>query len=92
MKLLDRVSDVGLRRHLAKVTIECCRVWIERFRRFCRGEGDWRHPRELNAPRVALRFRQFSSPFHHTLPATHTELPNASIQQSAQQGIAAIRH
>ena len=31
MKLLDRVSDVGTRKHLAASTIECYRRWIGEF-------------------------------------------------------------
>jgi site-specific recombinase XerD len=52
MSLMKRVEDVGIRRHLAKVTIECYQMWIEQFLRFCRVDGQWRHPRELNAPQV----------------------------------------
>jgi integron integrase len=52
MKLLERVRDVGLRRHLAKVTIECYQMWIEQFLRFCRGDGDWRQPRDIHATDV----------------------------------------
>jgi integron integrase len=52
MKLLDRVGDVGLRRHLAKVTIQCYQMWIEQFLRFCRVDERWRHPRELKASQV----------------------------------------
>ena len=52
MKLLQRVCDVGLRRHLAKVTIECYQLWITQFLRFCRVEGKWRHPREIRAADV----------------------------------------
>ena len=52
MKLLDRVRDVGLRRHLARVTIECYQMWIEQFLRFCRLDGRWREPRDLGAREV----------------------------------------
>src|SRR5277367_2665732 len=31
MKLLDRVSDVGTRKHLAASTIECYRRWVREF-------------------------------------------------------------
>lgn len=52
MKILDRVSDVGMRRHLAKSTLDCYQLWIEQFLRFCRLDGCWRHPRELMASEV----------------------------------------
>ncbi len=49
MKLLERVAAVGMRRHLARNTIECYQRWIEAFLRYCAevtpdvtegGEGD----------------------------------------------------
>jgi hypothetical protein len=52
MKLLDRVRDVGLRRHLARSTIACYRSWITEFLRFSRSEGRWRMPGELRAAGV----------------------------------------
>ena len=35
MKLLDRVRDVGLRRHLSPRTIECYRRWAHEFLLYC---------------------------------------------------------
>ena len=35
MKLLDRVRDVGLRRHLSPLTIECYRRWAHEFLLYC---------------------------------------------------------
>jgi site-specific recombinase XerD len=52
MTVLDRVRDVGLRRHLARATIECYQAWVGEFLRFSRAEGKWRHPRELFAADV----------------------------------------
>src|SRR5687767_15679601 len=52
MKLLDRVRDVGLRRHLAASTIACYRSWIGEFLRFSRRDGTWRAPAELLAADV----------------------------------------
>src|ERR1043165_3870397 len=49
MKLLQRVHDVAVRRHLANVTTECYEMWIKQFLRYCRGDGDWRHPRDIHA-------------------------------------------
>lgn len=49
MKLLDRVRDVGLRKHLARSTIECYQGWIEDFLRCSRDGGRWRTPAELGA-------------------------------------------
>jgi integron integrase len=52
MKLLDRVRDAGLRRHLAQSTIACYQSWIGEFLRFSRVEGRWRVPAELRAADV----------------------------------------
>src|SRR2546423_646535 len=52
MRLLQRVADVAMRRHLARVTIECYQMWIEQFLRFSRIEGHWRQPRDLRAAEV----------------------------------------
>lgn len=52
MKLLDRVRDVALRRHLAESTMACYRSWIAEFLRFSRANGVWRTPGELGAADV----------------------------------------
>jgi hypothetical protein len=52
MKLLQRVRDVGLRRHLSKGTIQCYQLWIGQFLRFSRVDGNWRHPGDLHAADV----------------------------------------
>lgn len=52
MKLLDRVREVGLRRHLAASTISCYQSWIREFFRFSRVDGTWRGPAELFAADV----------------------------------------
>ncbi|HEY7087698.1 MAG TPA: integron integrase [Tepidisphaeraceae bacterium] len=52
MKLLDRVRDVGMRRHLARSTIACYQSWIGEFLRFSRVQGRWRTPGELYAPEI----------------------------------------
>ncbi|MGB7157840.1 MAG: integron integrase [Tepidisphaeraceae bacterium] len=52
MRLLDRVRDVGLRRHLAASTIACYRSWIREFLHFSRLDGQWRAPAELFAADV----------------------------------------
>ncbi len=42
MKLLEQVRDVGLRRHLSPLTIECYQRWAYDFLRYCadRGAGE----------------------------------------------------
>jgi site-specific recombinase XerD len=52
MKLLQRVRDVGLRRRLARSTIDCYQHWIASFLRFCRAQSRWRTPAELGAADV----------------------------------------
>ena len=52
MKVLQRVADVGVRRHLARSTIERYRQWVADFLRFSRVGGRWRSPAELFATDV----------------------------------------
>jgi integron integrase len=53
VKLLQRVSDVAARRHLADRTVECYRAWILDFLQFSRDrDGRWRTPGELTSPDV----------------------------------------
>lgn len=52
MKLLDRVHEVGLRRHLSPLTIACYQRWIREFLRFSRVDANWRQPGELGAKEV----------------------------------------
>jgi integron integrase len=52
MKVLDRIRDVGMRRHLAAATIKCYQGWIANFLRFCRLGRQWRTPGELGAREV----------------------------------------
>src|SRR5262245_41723806 len=47
MRLLERVYEVGKRRHLAASTIECYQAWIRDFLRFHRDGEHWRTPAEL---------------------------------------------
>ena len=55
MKLLARLRDVAVRRHLATATIECYQAWVADFLRFSRdAQGVWRHPRELTARDVEV--------------------------------------
>lgn len=52
MKLLDRVKQVGLRRRLSPLTIECYQRWIKEFLQFSRVDGAWRTPQEMGAAEV----------------------------------------
>ncbi|HEX8340898.1 MAG TPA: integron integrase [Tepidisphaeraceae bacterium] len=47
MSVLQRLSEMGMRRRLSPLTIECYQSWVGQFLRFCRVDGRWRHPREL---------------------------------------------
>src|SRR5579871_6761072 len=40
MKLLERVCDVGLRRHLSPLTIDCYQRWIRHFLVYCARSED----------------------------------------------------
>lgn len=52
MRVLERLVDVGRRRHLSPRTIECYRSWVAQFLRFHRRAAEWRHPRDLRAAEV----------------------------------------
>jgi site-specific recombinase XerD len=52
MRVLERVVDVGKRRHLAASTIDCYKRWVRDFLCFHRAGSRWRHPRELGAVEV----------------------------------------
>jgi integron integrase len=52
MKVLDRIADVGMVRHLVRSTIACYQSWVAEFLRFSRVQGEWRHPVELRGPEV----------------------------------------
>jgi integron integrase len=54
MRLLERIENVGARRRLAALSIECYRRWIVDFLRYHRDprSREWRHPRELDATHV----------------------------------------
>lgn len=54
MKLLDRLSMVGARKHLARSTIECYRNWVRQFLCFHRASnGSWRMPCDLRGPELS---------------------------------------
>ncbi len=50
MRLLDQVRQVLRVRHYSYRTEQCYLGWITNYLRFCKGEGAWKHPRELGAP------------------------------------------
>ena len=52
MKVLDRIRDVGMRRRLARSTIECYQTWVADFLRFSKLGERWRTPAELGGPQV----------------------------------------
>ena len=52
MKVLERLSDVAARRHLAPATVQCYRRWVRFFLVFCKGKGPWRSPAEVGAPEI----------------------------------------
>lgn len=53
MKLMERMRQVGLRRHLSPLTIECYQRWGREFLRFCKVQGQWREPAELAEAEVS---------------------------------------
>jgi hypothetical protein len=52
MKLLDQVRQVLRVRHYSYLTEQCDVAWITHYLRFSKGDGAWKHPRELGASDV----------------------------------------
>ena len=52
MNLLDEVRQVLRVRDYSYRTEQCYLAWTEQYIRFCKGDGPWRHPRELGATDV----------------------------------------
>ncbi len=52
MKLLERFADVGKRRHLSPLTVECYQRWVRDFLAYCKVGQRWRPPAELGAAEV----------------------------------------
>jgi site-specific recombinase XerD len=52
MKLVDEVRHVLRVRHYSYRTEQCYVAWITHYLRFAKGDGAWRHPRELAAADV----------------------------------------
>jgi integron integrase len=78
MKLLDRVRDVGVRRHLSSATIECYRRWVVRYLSFHRRDGVWRHPRELAATEVE-GFLTYLAKERRSSASTQNQATNAIV-------------
>ena len=54
MKILDRIADVGLRRHLARSTIACYQGWVADFLRFSL-ETTMIYTHIMQKPAIAVR-------------------------------------
>ena len=52
-RLKDQFHEVCRFRHLAVRTEEACWGWTVRFLRYCKRDGEWRHPRDLGSTEIA---------------------------------------
>src|SRR5262245_25977632 len=49
MKLYDQIRHVMRLKHYSYRTEKCYIFWTDKFVRYCKGSGDWRHPNTLGA-------------------------------------------
>jgi len=78
MSLLDRVRQELRVRHYSYRTEQCYVAWIEQYLRFCKGDGPWRHPRELGAAEVE-RFLSHLAIARHVSSSTQNQALNALV-------------
>lgn len=52
MKLLDAVRQVMRTKRYSYRTEQCYVAWVQKYVRYCKGAGPWRHPQELGALEV----------------------------------------
>src|SRR5437763_2834817 len=78
MKLLDQVCQVLRLRHYSYRTEQCYVSWIKHYLRFCKGAGEWKHPRELGAADVE-RFLSYLAIERHVSSSTQNQALNALV-------------
>ena|SRR5579864_1109681 len=78
MKLLDQVRQVLRLRHYSYRTEQCYVAWITHYLRFSKGDGAWRHPRELGAGDVE-RFLSHLAIARHVSSSTQNQALNALV-------------
>jgi integron integrase len=78
MSLLEQVRQVLRVRHYSYRTEQCYVAWIEQYLRFCKGDGAWRHPRELGAVEVE-RFLSHLAIARHVASSTQNQALNALV-------------
>jgi hypothetical protein len=78
MKLLDEVRQVLRVRHYSYRTEQCYVAWIAHYLRFSKGDGPWRHPRELGAGDVE-RFLSHLAVKRHVSSSTQNQALNALV-------------
>jgi integron integrase len=78
MMLLDQVRQLLRVRHYSYRTEQCYVAWIEQYLRFAKGDGPWRHPRELGAGDVE-RFLSHLALARHVSASTQNQALNALV-------------
>jgi len=80
MKLLDRVRDVGLRRHLSPLTIECYQRWARAFLLYCAGDIKWVAGNQMGRESMILEGRRKTA-YGPIMRPTGQRLPTPLISQ-----------
>lgn len=78
MKLLDQVRQVLRVRHYSYRTEQCYVAWTVQYLRYCKGNGDWKHPRDLGAADVE-RFLTYLAVERQISASTQNQALNALI-------------
>jgi len=78
VRLLDQVRHILRLKHYSYRTEQCYVAWIERYLRFCKGAGDWRHPSTLGATEVES-YLTYLAADRHVSASTQNQALNAVV-------------
>src|SRR5262245_110930 len=78
MRLVDQVRHVLRLKHYSYRTEQCYVAWIERYVRYCKGAGEWRHPAELGAADVESFLTHLAAD-RHVSASTQNQALNAVV-------------
>jgi len=78
VRLLDQVRHILRLKYYSYRTEQCYVAWIERYLRFCKGAGDWRHPSTLGATEVES-YLTYLAADRHVSASTQNQALNAVV-------------
>jgi integron integrase len=78
MGLLDDVRHVLRLKHYSYRTEQAYVAWIEKYLRYCKGAGDWRHPAAMGAVEVES-FLTYLAADRHVSASTQNQALNAIV-------------